>query len=396
MPARLPSPYDLLAVLLTVVVLLLSTALTTAQNTPPAPQFLYRNENRLILVNGNTGETVELSIEVATQDRFTWSPDGRYLLAQISEGENGGYCLNLYDVDAESWLYSETIACSIEDVLFSSDTVHIAYTTSDRINETLWLFSLVDKTSQKLFQTTGGTATYPDEIIKLSWSPANQYLSFISATQILSGPHTVLNVINIESLNYTTVAAPNTLFANYDPIWSANDRWFLIILKEEYLNREYNSNHQGDVYLVNSDTGEQSRITYTPAALEQDVRWTDNGDIAFTMVIQQEWTLTLEAAMNVEVVSPEDIVMPVEESYSPLNHTLISPDPYLGAWVSTAITESGETIYTISIGYIDPFKPFRELFSMPIRATNLSIPESVESGNLLIGWRPSDYPYPRR
>ena len=100
---------------------LLSTMLVTAQDEPPAPQFLYRNENRLVLLNGYTGEATELPFEVVGGDHFTWSPDGRYLLALLQDDEPSKYCLNLYDVDVQVWVYNKPIACAVGIANFSAD-----------------------------------------------------------------------------------------------------------------------------------------------------------------------------------------------------------------------------------------------------------------------------------
>jgi Tol biopolymer transport system component len=364
----------------------------TAQDEPPAPQFLYRDENRLVLVNGYTGEATELPLDVADDDRFEWSPDGQYLLTRLDDSETHLYCLNLYDVDAQEWAYEEPISCAVRQSIFSADGAQIVYSTSEETNMTLWLYSLEEETSEELDQTTGGNEINVSGISDIRWSPTKTYLSFEKFYWVLGGADNIFVVMNMKSRNYISISAPNSYYAFYDPIWSPDDSWFLITLKEEYVTNGAlpRTNHLGDVYLVNTETGEWHRLTYTPAASEQDVRWTDDGNIAFTMVINQEMTFTLEQAMNVEAVSSEAIVTPepidVEDYYDPLRDVIISPDPYLGAWVSSMWTEQGNRIYELNIG--DVSSRYRHAnFSTPI-------PESYQYLQTQIGWRPSDYVYP--
>jgi hypothetical protein len=101
--ARYPFPIAFLVGIVSLLMLLPATA----QDELHPPQFLYRDENRLILLNGYTGEATELSMEVADRDRFEWSPDGRYLLARLLNDEDSRYCLNLYDVDLDVWVYNQ-------------------------------------------------------------------------------------------------------------------------------------------------------------------------------------------------------------------------------------------------------------------------------------------------
>ena len=75
---------------------LFGVSIVLAQDDVPAPQFLYRNGNHLVLLDGYTGEASELPFEVVEQDRFEWSPDGRYILAlQNRDSATYTYCLNL-------------------------------------------------------------------------------------------------------------------------------------------------------------------------------------------------------------------------------------------------------------------------------------------------------------
>lgn len=379
--------------------LLLLTIPAAAQGDPPAPQFLYRDENTLVLLNGYTGEATELPIKVTERDRFEWSPDGQYLLAQLQDtGVIYGYCLNLYDVDARAWLYNEPISCAVVDALFSSDSRHIAYAsnTEDGNNASLSLYSLADETSQELYRTTTGDELRPAGISDIQLSPTETYATFVTAHTILGGSRNYFEVMNIDSHNHFTVSAPNQYYASYHPIWSDNDRWFLIVLQEEYVTSGTlpSTNHRGDVYLINSESGEEYRITYTPAIGEGDVRWTDDGKIAFnvTVVERQNFTFTPEQAMKVEEIPSDEIVWPepidAEDYYGdPLANVMVSPDTWLGAWVSYPSTQGETSTRQLNIGHY-----------LSIERTvifSVSIPESYSYSNILIGWRPSDYRYPQ-
>ncbi|MBC8170286.1 MAG: hypothetical protein H7X77_01380 [Anaerolineae bacterium] len=380
--------------LLLAVCLLLLTLPTAAQDDPPAPQFLYRDENKLVLFNGYTGEATELPFEVTERDRFEWSPDGEYLLAMLQDTEvNYGWCINLYDVDIEAWLYEEPISCAVTETLFSADGTQIAYAShsSDANNESLSLYNLADQKTNELYRTTDGTALNPIGISAIKWSPTATYLTFGTHRQIMGGTLNSLIIMNFNSRDHIRLSAPNPYYASYNPIWSADDRWLLIILKEQYVTGGAiaSTNHRGDVYLVNSESGEKYRLTYTPAIAEGNVRWTEDGKIAFEVVVveTQELSFTTEQAMKVEEVPSDQIVWPEdidpEEFFGdPLRDVMVAPDSNLGAWITQ---KAGQT-WELSIGYI--YSPPHTIhFSVPI-------PEnSNQYSGVLIGWRPSDYPY---
>lgn len=359
----------------------------TAQDELYPPQFLYRDENHLILVNGYTGETTELQIELTDRDYFEWSPDGRYLLALLHEGEDFGHCLNLYDVDLEVWVYDEPIECNadVRNVVFSRDATHIAYSTNDGINGALWMYSLADETSEELYRTTDGREIDPDGISHIEWSPTEAYLTFVKYHSVSGGTFNTLVVMNSESHDYFTTHSFNSYYARYDPVWSANDDWFLLRLQEEYVTGALpRTNHQGDVYLINSETGEEYRLTYTPAVFENNVHWTPDGGIAFTVVTEQEFTFTVEEAMNVEVIPPDEMIMPEPidpvDPYNPTGEIIVSPDADIGAWIDPIL---GQENQQLNIG---------DFYAAPrIAYFSTSIPDR----NVIIGWRPSDYPYSR-
>lgn len=137
----------------------------TAQDELHPPQFLYRDGDQLILVNGETGDAVELPDIAATNaDQYEWSPNGEYLLALLGNSETYLKCLNLSDVDARVWLYDDPLACNVESAAFPHDGTRIAYSTSDGINGTLWLHNVEDAEMEQLYTTSGGEELYPSGI----------------------------------------------------------------------------------------------------------------------------------------------------------------------------------------------------------------------------------------
>lgn len=196
-------------------------------------------------------------------------------------------------------------------------------------------------------------------------------------------------MMNLDTQKYITIEAYEPYYASYDPIYSEDERWFLIILKDEYIISKALpfTNHQGDVYLVNSETGQKHRITYTPAVLETDIHWIENGNIAFTEVIYAEHELTLEEAMNVEPVPKEAIVAPEyfdeEGFYDPFEGVLVSPDPTIGAWTASNLLEKGIYAHELSIG---------DIYGKS-RTPSFTITFEASIRDVVIGWRPSDYPY---
>jgi Tol biopolymer transport system component len=360
---------------------------------------LYRDENHLVLLDGYSGDATQLSFEVTKSDQFSWSPDGKYLLSRLHEGDDNTltYCLNLYDVDAQKWAYPKPISCTVNEALFNADGSEIVYTTDTGTNGLLWRYTLADKKSQKLYQTTEGDNFSPMGISGVQWSPTETYLTFIHYRQILGGTLNFFVVLNIESQDTTGVIGGDGYYAYYDPIWSKDDRWFLITLQDQYVTSgtiPY-TNDEGDVYLVNAETGNEYRLTYTPAVREGNIHWTDNGKISFnvTTVQVQDFTYTPQQAMHVEALPNDQIVYPDEvnpDDYypNPLKDVTVSPDPNIGAWVSSKYPEQegDPTTWELNIGDI-VFSPSPKAnFSVPV-------PESYQYSNVLIGWRPTDYDY---
>lgn len=388
MPSQFSLPHHL-RIVLPIILCLLTATLVTAQE-QPAPQFLYRDGDHLVLVNGYTGETTQLPFLVKKQDRFSWSPDGKYILARLSENDTFTYCLNLYDVDKQEWLYQKPISCAVGSDIFSDDGTQIYYSAQDGDNGVVWLYTLKDEKRRELYRTTDGNNISPSGISGFKWSPTRTYLTFEDYHQIMGGTLNGLVVMNAKTEHYMTLYAPNPYYADYHPIWSTDEHWFLIVLYEQYVYSAAfpRTNHHGDVYLVNSETGENYRLTYTPAEYEVDVHWTDDGSIAFTEVSEQKMTYTIEQAKNIPPVPRDQIVEP--EPVNPEDYDnrgsgiMFSPDPSVGAWV-TETDQGDKSSYKLNIG--DTFST-KARFSVPI-------PNPGYSNDILIGWRPSDYPYPQ-
>jgi Tol biopolymer transport system component len=377
----------------------LLTISVSAQN-DPAPEFLYRDGNRLVLLNGYTGEKTELPLEVTRYDQIEWSPDGRYLVTRLDEDPsdtNFIFCLNLYDVDRREWFSSEPISCAVQGVAFFSDSKRLLYTTTDQINATLWLYSLESGSRQELYRTTDGNELMPSGISDLRLSPKERYLSFVDYTEIMGGTINEFVVMNTAEQDYVTISAPDTYYAHYTPIWSPNDDWFLIVMQEDYVTSGAlaSTNHQGDLYLVNPETGEMFRITYTPAGFETDIRWTEDGEIAFRTVtmIEDNFSFTTEEAMSIETIPDSEIVQPepiTAEDFSLRRGGvpgMVSPDPNLTAWIGSFNQISAEGGFVeLKIGFwID---------QAPIINVTISIPATSTYERVIIGWRPTDYPYP--
>ena len=375
----------------------LLTISVSAQN-DPAPEFLYRDGNRLVLLNGYTGEKTELPLEVTRYDQIEWSPDGRYLVTRLDEDPsdtNFIFCLNLYDVDRREWFSSEPISCAVQGITFFADSQRLVYTTTDQINAVMWLYTLEDGTSLELYRTTDGNELMPSGIGDLKFSPTERYLTFVDYTTIMGGTLNTLGLMSVDNWNSLFVSAPDIYYASYDPIWSVDDRWFLIILKDNYVTSGTlpQTNHRGDVYLVDSETGDKYRITYTPASSEFDVRWTVDGEIAFRTlkVIEDTFSFTTEEAMNIEPIPDSEIVQPEPTSAEDFLLTpgvapgMVSPDPSLTAWIGSFNQTSADSGFVeLSIGYWQP----------AIIKFTVSIPATSTYERVIIGWRPTDYPYP--
>lgn len=384
MPIQIP--YRLLTIFLISLCPLLMSRPAYTQDEAPAPQFLFRDGNHLVLVNGYTGETSQLPFAVSDNDYFSWSPDGKYLQV-LSREDSADYtfCLNLYDVDALAWLYDEPLACAVKWAIFSLDSTRLVYITTDGLNGALWLYNLADETTQEIYQAESRNKINRAGIGGMQWSPAETYLTFEVQDWVMGGSLNRLVVMNVADRTSFTVNARSSYYAYYHPIWSQDENWFLIILKEQYATSgPVATNDAGDIYLVNTATGEKVRVTYTPTVSEYDVGWTEDGQITFKQI--QETILTLEQALNVPEVLPEDIVTPEPVDYEILHYSphdvVVSPDTNVAAWIKSEGAGLNDDVL-----YVGLIAGFDSVF-------NRKLPESYQIRSIVIGWRPSNYPYP--
>ncbi len=378
---------------LLIVLLTVSAVPAIAQDDdPPTPQLLYRDGTRLLLLDGYTGETEELPFAVSEWDTFTWSPDGRYLLAQLRDENTWPSCINLYDLDNAAWLYDEPIACEVGHGLFSGDNTQLVYSVplpDDPHNAALRLHSLSDETDIELYRTLEGNLANNANLANVEWSPTEAYLTFISYKWIMGGTLNRFVVMNTDNFEYVTINAPNIYYASYKPIWSPDDSRFIMRLQGEYAYSGAipTTNHSGDVYLFDADTGEEFRVTYSPAMQEFDLRWTDEGEIAYSTreVIIHQTQLTIAEAMNVDPVAPEDMVTPEpirqEDYFSTPIEIVVSPDPSLAAWIDREEVWESSDVYRLYVGSAN--------------GDNHNYVIRVWDEDDFFGWRPSDYDYPQ-
>ena len=373
------------------IILLMTVCYNLAQNDPPAPQFLLRQDNQLLLIDGYTGDTTELDLILLDGDTVEWSPDGTYLIIRSDREDTYLQCLNLYAVDAMKWVTEESISCdlNLRAVLMSADDSQLLYITTDTQNDALWFFDVATKSTRKLFETTEGDEAYNDGLARLEWSPAAKYVTFDQYESIMGGARNSLVVMDMATFNYFLVQAPRLYYADYNPIWSADDAWFLIMLKDVYqVSSTIGAPEQlGDVYLVNLQSEEKIRLTFTPGVEERDIHWTDEGEIAFTEVLMNDVVLTLDDAQNIEPVPEEDIIHPEAVSIPQFGKYWMarSPDPGISAWYGFDVDEDGGRRYKLTIG---TYQPENIVFTT-------TSDQQLQTDAIAIGWRPTDYVFPQ-
>ncbi len=198
----MPTKRHIILLFVTLTILILTQMVTNAQDEPPAPQFLYISENHLSLLNGYTGATATLPIEVSERDHFEWSPDGKYLLAQHNDGENIRSCLNLYDVDKQKWIQDKPISCEVHDFIFTNDDSTLYYAVNNETNGILQKYSVKDKMSREIYRTDNG-GNYSDGISELKWSSTKTYLTFKNYHWIMGGTLNTFVIMNVETEKYS-------------------------------------------------------------------------------------------------------------------------------------------------------------------------------------------------
>ncbi|NJO83665.1 MAG: hypothetical protein HC828_13240 [Blastochloris sp.] len=330
-------------------------------------QFLYRDGDRLMLVDLRADPpTVEAlpGIEAAELDHYEWSADGRYLSALQQESETFTNCLNIYDVDELVWLYDEPIACSVTDAALAPASENIAYATYTNYNGQLWLYSLSDDMVRALDATTyGDDSLYDAQISDIGWSPSGRFVTYEHRESISGGSVNILYVLDLASRVLEPWSVAGEYYAGYNPIWSPDDAWFLLVIQEQYVTSGSLplTNHRGDLYLINAAERATYRLTYTPALSEYNIGWTPDGEIIYTAETITQ--LSIDEGMRVPEVPREQIVQP--EEYDRLQDSR-SPDGSIGIY--TFGSESTRTLQFESV------------------EVSLDVPLSDSYD--LIGWRP--------
>jgi len=356
----------------------------SAQSESHPPQFLFRDGDRLVLVNGETGEAAELPhITATSSDYFEWSPDGKYLVVLLSSSVPYLKCLNVYDVEMQEWLFDNPIACNVIDAKISHDATYFAYATQEEYEGALWLYTRANGEIEQLFITSGGDEILRNAIGVIDWSPNDQYLAFEHRDGAFGGSFNSLIVMHLESREfYSIVGARFGYYASYRPIWSPDDEWFLLVLQEEYVTSGMFpvTNHRGDLYLIRSHTGEQYRLTYTPTDEESNIRWLPNGAIAYDTVLHT--TLSIEEAINIVEPPLESIITPepLEPPERAFSSSYPAPNEGLFAWVVQSRSREEGSSTHLNIG-VQPLSPENTVFTA-------SLPEDYQFTNVIIGWRP--------
>lgn len=361
----------------------------TAEPTTNAPQFLYRNGDKLILVNGETGEAQALpGITAGEKDRFEWSAGGQYVAVKTPapDKDYSPYCLNIYNVDEQKMLYDKPLSCDVGAEGFSHDGTYVVYSTrvGDDFNSVLWLYKLSNGVTRRIYETTNGQPPLSQAgIDEIQWSPTDKYVSFVSYRWIMGGTINGLYLFNAKTLAAYPVPTPiDPYYASYRPIWSADDAWILLNLKERYVTSGAlpRTNDEGDIYLVQADTGEIHRLTFTPTEYEGSLQWTDDGQISYTLY--RTTTLTLDEALSIQAPPYESIIQPEPvdaqewQGSNCKRPQLKPPTPDIVVEICPPMFDTTATTDALVI----------EVDGQPIYGA--SLPESYEAYKIVIGWRP--------
>ncbi len=365
-----------------------------------APQFLYRHGETLILVDSLVNHLPPAAgrilpgVTAGKDDHFEWSHNGQFLLVEqsIASEVQPYYCLNVYSLAEQKLLYDEYLGCDIGDATFSNNSTQLAFSTlaKDGLSAVLWLHNLNSETTKNAFTATLSTRTddgkylleplYGKGISEIRWSQTDQHVSFITSGQENGDQFNILQTLDIHSLSHRYVNMrfyPNlsVFYATYDPVWSPDNSWLLMRIRQSYPPYGYrgHADDQGDLYLFNNETNELSRLTYTPAEEEIAPHWTENGEIAFGIV--EDVALTIDDALQIQ--PPDDIATP----------EVIHPQHLLPNCIGMS-----ETIDPTWKAEVCPPNDGSDTYTFDISGWG-DITYSVElsSGdynNVLIGWRP--------
>jgi hypothetical protein len=291
-------PYILLCLLIVL------TVSVHAQDNTSAPQFLYRNGEQLFLVDASTGaETLLPDINASEIAYHIWSPNGRYLLTSTRTGDQ---CLNVYDVDALAWVNATPFACQAYSYSFSHDSSQIAYTIYHEDDGVLEIYDIGDNAIRRINTDT----PFRDVFGNIGWSSTDEYLSFNQSTDGADGSITQFKVFSLAQ-NAVTVTEE---YNSSSPIWSPDGQWFLLRQKPE--EGQFLPVYTSDLFLYRAADGEHFRVTNTPFVFEEVFGWTEDGEIYYTIEVEQR--IAVEEAMT--QVLPVMDQAEIESHVSPLDY----------------------------------------------------------------------------
>ncbi len=378
------------------IVLLITPFTLTAQEDAHPPQFLYRDGDQLVLISlveGGTSATSALpNITAQRGDRFVWSPNGDYLAGILLVTESFTGCLNLYSMGELDWVYTEPIACGVEEFIFTPDASQLIYSVRHETSGEWRIFTLSTRHDEALYATepteSQTTSTY---VCCANWSPSGKYFYFEDRFQIMGGSNNYLVMMDFTTRETYALSAPNAYYANYSPIWSTDEEWYLLTLQEEYVTSGAlaQTNHMGDVYLIQASDGETYRITYTPAEAEIDVHWTDDGTIAFRNHVSYyvDHDFSVEEALAMPEADPATIITP--EPVDPATFFQVSPPEYPEDgldWGLSAdlVWQNATSSYRLEIAYY--WGPPSYSIDVAGIYFETTLEESERWG--IVGWRP--------
>lgn len=373
---------------------------------PLAWELIYRDGDQIMLLKilQDYSSVVEPlpGADSAFSGRLTLSPSGDYLIAIYANApQPSPYCLNLYDLQRREWMYVSPINCGVTEALFTPDETQIVYAAQmqDTLAAELRLFTLDDQRHEVLYRldndenpiivTTTGTPLYGRSIHSLGWSPTGTYLTFTSQIDIMGGGINYLRVMNFDTREQHYIFS--AYYGSYDPIWSPTDNWFLITLQDQYVTSGTFpfTNHKGDLYLVNSSTGDQQRITFTPAVIEYNIQWIDDERFSYDLAFTETFELTTADAANIVPPDLDTIVQPEpaepEDFGFGTARGLLSGDDYLQAF-TTERRENDQQICNLIVDFAD-YRSLEPVFETPIDTIFCA------DYNVIIGWTPQQrYP----
>jgi Tol biopolymer transport system component len=230
-----------------------------------------------------------------------WSPDGRYLLIQPQVASPA---IQIYDLQERRFL-SQSFGY---EATWSPDGKIIAYLTLDSrdpVVRSLHLYCWLEGYEKIIYRATNHEVAYSLKLGSLEWSPNSQSLFFseVYHSGFTSVEHAMLLNLGSGSAREVDVR----LSADYRPLWSPNGNYFILQLEQTpgYENPPQNDTEVGDLYVVDVETGQLIRITFTPFAYESDIAWSSDGK-TISYNTTETRSLRLDEALNL----PQDFTDP--------------------------------------------------------------------------------------